>query len=164
MAMTLFDLENRVRANTRDLSNSIFRQQDIDAWLNEAIDRCREVVPELRNMASLINTNDVPTLLPDQYHSLLAIYASSRCFFQDSSFYQATTLMNEFETKLEELHQAIQAGEVSIADATGTTVSTNYYQDDDVTDVYFGSETVITFADGTTETVNLDRVFDRVDY
>lgn len=130
------DLVSRVRSFTRDLSNSIFRQQDIEAYINEGIDRFRQFIPELMNMTYLFNANSIPNLLPEQYHYLLAVYATSRCFSQDENYYQATTFMNEFETKLDELKSKIESGEVVIRDENGKVVVSDI-DTDSVTNVYF---------------------------
>lgn len=111
----------RVRSLTRDFSNSIFREQDIIDFINEAIDRFK-IIPELKTLNYLLISQEVPVLLPPQYHYLLAIYATARCFGQDERHYQSTTHMNEFEVKLEELKSAIEGGEVIITDGNGTAI------------------------------------------
>lgn len=117
--MNLTDLIKRVRIITRDLSNSIFREEDIIDFLNEGIDRCKQVVPELKDMVYLQTKTDAPLFLPSTYHSLLSVYASSRCFAQDERNYQASTYMNEFETKMEEFKERIEYGLITIVDASG---------------------------------------------
>lgn len=112
----------RVRALTRDFSNSIFREQDIIDFINEGIDRMRQVIPELKNLTYLLTSQQEPTLLPSRYHHLLAVYSTARCFGQDERHYQATTHMNEFEVKLDELKTAIMNGEIVITDPDGNVV------------------------------------------
>lgn len=112
----------RVRQNTRDFSNSIFREQDIIDFINEGIDRIRQYIPELRNMTHLLAPQQVPNLLPPQYHHLIAVYATARCFSQDERHYQATTYMNEFEVKLDELKSNIESGNIVIVDEDGKRV------------------------------------------
>lgn len=114
----------RVRSMTRDLSNSIFRLIDVNDFINEGIDRCVQVIPQFKGMVYLAGTVDVPKLIPNEYHQLLAVYSASRCFFQDERHYQATNLMNEFEVKLDELKGKIESGEVIIKDETGNPVTT----------------------------------------
>lgn len=126
----------RVRSLTRDLSNSIYREVDIVDFINEGVDRFKQVIPELRSMEHLINQTDEPRLLPDAYHALLATYASSRCFFQDEQHYQASTLMNEFEVKLGELKIGIENGDVVITQPDGSPIE-DVYREDFVEDVYF---------------------------
>lgn len=113
----------RVRALTRDFSNSIFREQDIIDFINEGIDRIKQIIPELQSMTYLLTSQQEPILLPTQYTHLLAIYATARCFGQDERHYQASTHMNEFEVKLEELKTAIENGEVIIRDSNGNAVT-----------------------------------------
>jgi hypothetical protein len=131
-------LQLRVRSLTRDLTSSIFRAIDVQDYLNEGIDRCTQVIPQLEGMPYLSAPSDEPILLPAPYHNLLAVYSASRCFFQDERHYQATTLMNEFESKLDELKGKIDSGEIVIKNADGTDVvvdTTN--QIDYVEDNYF---------------------------
>jgi hypothetical protein len=116
-------LIKRVRSLTRDFSNSIFREEDIIMYLEEGIDRLKQVVGELEGMEYLEDLSDVPALLPSPYHPLLSAYATSRCFGQDERHYQATTFMNEFETKLGELKEAIESGRIVIKDSEGKEVT-----------------------------------------
>lgn len=124
------DIVARVRTVTRDFSNSIFREQDIVDFINEGVDRFVQYIAEFAGMDYLLTRDAIPNLLPNQYHHLLAVYASARCFSQDERHYQATTLMNEFETKLEELKSGIEGGQITIVDPeTGTTITPNYESD-----------------------------------
>ena len=117
--MDFRQLTAKVRSLTRDFTNSIFRENDIQDFINESIMRIKQVVPELRSMERLIAPDQKPSLLPEQYHHLLSIYAISRCFAQDERHYQATTYMNEFEVKLEEMKSLIEAGDLIIVDEDG---------------------------------------------
>lgn len=108
----------RVRALTRDFSNSIFREPDIIDFLNEGIDRFKQIIPQFQSVPYLLTSSDEPTLIPEAYQHLLAVYAAARCFGQDERHYQATTLMNEFEIKLEEMKGLIESGQIVIIDPT----------------------------------------------
>lgn len=120
------DLIRRVRSNTRDLASSIFRQVDIVDFINEGIDRIKSRVHQLRAMPYLDSDDQEVTLLPSHYQYLLAVYATSRCFGQDERHYQASTFMNEFETKLDELFNDVNEGVVVITDPDGNPIeSTN---------------------------------------
>ena len=124
------DMVTRVRSVTRDFSNSIFREQDIVDFINEGVDRFRQYIPELASMIYLDTRDSEPILLPTQYHHLLSVYSASRCFSQDERHYQATTLMNEFETKLDELKSNIESGQIVIVDATtGETITATFEPD-----------------------------------
>lgn len=137
MDMTRTDLIIRVRSYTRDFSNSIFREQDIILYINEGINRIKQVIPELRKMPLLNNASDKVKILPPEYHHLIAVYATARCFAQDERHYQATIHMNEFELKIDELKQNIEAGEVIITDPdTGEPIEAIYVEDY-VRDNYF---------------------------
>jgi hypothetical protein len=135
--MTLAQLINRVRSITRDFNGSIFREQDIIDFINEGIDRIKSI-PQFVPMSYPIQKTDNITYLPNQYHSLLSVYACSRCFFQDGQSYNAGTTMNEFESKLDELNGKIASGEVIIKDEKGVPVVSDY-TNDFVSDVYFNS-------------------------
>lgn len=121
---------------TRDFSGSIFRLEDIHDYLNESIDRIRQIIKQCKGMTHLNTDSDAPILLPDEYHVLLSTYATSRCFGQDERHYQATTYMNEFETKLDELKIAIENGDVIITNPDGTVVD-DAFVEDYVIDNYF---------------------------
>lgn len=137
--MTRLDLIQRVRSIARDLSNSIFREQDIISFINEGIDRFRQYIPEFADMDYLYENTSEPSYLPTQYHHLLSVYSCSRCFSQDERHYQATTMMNEFETKIEELKAAIDGGSVIIKDpTTGESISTEYATDQVNLEPYWG--------------------------
>lgn len=136
--MNRLDLIKRVRSYTRDLSNSIFREEDIVAYINESVDRIKQVIVEMDGMLYLETQDASPILLPNHYHYLLATYATSRCFGQDERHYQATNYMNEFETKLDELRRDIEMGRVVIKDANGNVV-TAPLNTDYVKEVYFAS-------------------------
>lgn len=110
------DLVLRVRSLTRDLSNAIFREIDIIDYLNEGVNRIKQVVPEMKGLVDLTSSSDEPTLLPVHYHHLLALYSASRCFGQDERHYQASTYMNEFEQKLDEMKASIENGQTVIID------------------------------------------------
>ena len=127
--MNRLQLIQRSRSMTRDFTNSIFREADIIDWINEGVDRFAQVIPELEGLTHLLTNTQEPTLIPKRYRHLLAIYATSRCFNQDERHYQATTYMNEFEVKLDELKQRIEAGEVVIVDGDGNAVTTEYDMD-----------------------------------
>lgn len=69
-------------------------------------------------------------MIPEQYQHLLAVYAAARCFSQDERHYQATTLMNEFEIKLEEMKSLIESGQIVIKDpVTGEAITDEYVMD-----------------------------------
>src|SRR6185312_11165225 len=135
--MNRLDLVLRVRSYTRDFSNVTFREGDITSYLNEGIDRVKQIIPELRGMVKLRKSEDEVVLMPSMYHHLLAIYSTARCFEQDERHYQAGKLMNEFETKLMKLNDDILGGEIVIFDpVTGLEIHRPYVEDY-VVDNYF---------------------------
>ena len=136
--MNMPNLISRVRSLTRDFTGSIFREQDVRDFINEGIHRVRQIVPELDNMYELLNNQEDVPLMPKQYHHLLSVYATSRCFGQDERHYQATTMMNEFEVKMEEMKSKIEAGEIVIVDPeTGEPIANNIDTEYVITNNYF---------------------------
>lgn len=122
--MNRADMITRVRSYTRDLSASIFRSIDVTSFINEGIDRMRSRISQLKPMIYLSADDEIPIYLPSEFHYLISVYAASRCFGQDERHYQSSTLMNEFETKLEELYAGINDGSVVILNASGVQVDT----------------------------------------
>lgn len=120
--MKRLELIRRVRSLTRDFSNSIFREQDIIDFINEGIDRFKQIIPELKGVEKLLANNQEVILIPEEYQHLLSVYATSRCFNQDERHYQAVNYMNEFETKLYSLKDSIDNGDVIITDEEGNVV------------------------------------------
>lgn len=135
--MNRLDLSKRVRSLTRDFSNAIFREQDIIDYINEGIDRIKQVIVEFEKMPYLLDNADIPTMLPGRYHHLLSLYSASRCFGQDERHYQASNFMNEFETKMDELRIGIEEGKIKIIDPDTNEVIEATYEPDYVTNNYY---------------------------
>ena len=114
--MNRTDLTLRVRSLTRDSSGTVFKDTDIHNFLNEGIDRVKQVITEFAKLGYLNESTDSPDMLPVMYHHLLALYSTSRCFGQDERHYQAGNYMNEFESKLQELLTSIEVGDIEIID------------------------------------------------
>lgn len=131
------DLIKRVRQYTRDFSGMTFTDDDVQSFINEAIDRVAEIMPEFAPMAYLTTTDQVPTYLPKQYHHLLAVYSASRCYFQDERHYQASNLMNEFEIKFADVQAKIESGEITIYDPDGNPVDFGTGDTDYVVNTYY---------------------------
>lgn len=146
--MNRLDLIRRVRSLTRDFSNSIFRESDIVDYINEGINRIRQVIPELSGLTELTDNAQSPDLLPKQYHHLLALYSASRCFGQDERHYQASNFMNEFETKLDEMKVSIEEGRIKIIDPQTNQPINSTYESDYVVDNYFKTTKLTDFDDG----------------
>lgn len=114
--MKRLEIIRRVRSLTRDFSNSIFREQDIIDFLNEGINRAKQIIPELKKEERLLTNQQELLYIPEEYRHLIAVYATARCFGQDEGHYQATTFMNEFEIKMDELRDKILNGDIIIVD------------------------------------------------
>jgi hypothetical protein len=150
--MKRFELIKRVRVLTRDLSNSMFRESDIVDFLNDGIDRVMQVFPPLV-IPYLTGVSDIPSYLPERYHSLLSVYATSRCFAQDDRQYQAISYMNEFETKLDELKMLVDLGVVKIIDTVTNLPFAFALEMDTVVDNYFDNQEEIVDLDNGVEGV-----------
>lgn len=146
--MNRLDLIGRVRSLTRDFSNAIFRESDIVDYINEGINRIRQVIPELSGLEELTDNTQSPDLLPKQYHHLLALYSASRCFGQDERHYQASNFMNEFETKLDEMKISIEEGRIKIIDPQTNQPINSTYESDYVVDNYFKTTKLTDFDEG----------------
>lgn len=139
--MNRTQLISMVRSNARDFTNSIFRESDIILYINEGIDRVKQVIKECKPMVQLTSPTQSPIILPEEYHSLLALYSTSRCFSQDESSYRAVSFMNEFEAKLDELKQDVQSGDVVLVDGTGTEIESAYEPEYVDLESYWGKST-----------------------
>lgn len=120
--MNRLQLIIRVRSLTRDFTGAIFRESDIINYLDEGIDRFKQVIPEMESLIYMTTSASIPSPIPEAYQHLLSLYAVSRCFSQDSRHYQSTISMNEFEQKLEEMKQRIESGELIISDVDGNPI------------------------------------------
>lgn len=134
--MTLKELIAMTRLYTRDSNDQMFKNIIITAFLNQAIDRITQY-KVFEGMAKFVNEGDVTTLLPLQYHYMLALFAASRCYDMDERFYEGTEKRNEFEQLLETLIGEIQAGNITVTDGLGNAVEDGTNVTDYVRDVYF---------------------------
>lgn len=133
--MTLNDLINRVRSYTRDTTGTLFEYSDVKDFINEGIDRLRQI-KSLEGMQYLSVETDVPKLLPSQYHYALSVYSASRCYTQDEQTTFAQTFMQEFEGLFSLIELGIKEGTIIITDESGNTIL-NETDFDGVTNVYF---------------------------
>lgn len=123
--MNFQELITRVKSHLRDERGTAFQEADIKRFINEGIDRIKQVINEFNSMKYLKEELDKPIFLPSEYHHLLSLYSASRCFAQDERHYQATNLMNEFEFKLHDMQNKIFNGELFILDEYGDVVDPN---------------------------------------
>ena len=133
--MTLSDLITRVRSYTRDTTGTLFTASDVRDFINEAIDKLRQI-KELENIKHLSNDSDVIILLPSQYHYMTAVYGASRCFSQDEQHYQAQTYMDEFMGLFSLVELGIKEGTIFIYDENGQIIK-DTHEPDSVENVYF---------------------------
>ena len=136
--MELTTLRTRTRRYVRDTAAKRFSTEEIDAYLNEGVDRLRSY-SVFANMPYL-NVVDPITYLPEQYHYILTLYAASRCFGVDNDFYQEQQKRNEFENAFADLVVRIESGDISILNGDNEAVDPSY-QKDYVVDEYFNNTT-----------------------
>ena len=137
--MTLAELLKLSRLHTRDLDSALFANSTCIVFINEGIDRLRQWKP-LKSMSYLKFPNDVPTVLPSEYHYLLALWCSSRCFDYDERFYEATEKRDEFENAFAQLRADVECGTIVLLDSDGNPIDLSSNGDcviDYVKDVYF---------------------------
>ena len=133
--MKLVNLVARVRSYTRDTTGTLFTTSDVKDFINEGIDRLRQI-KQLEGMKNLTNDLDEPNLLPPQYHYMIAIYSAFRCFAQDEQYTPAQSYADEFETLFKTVELGIQDGRIVIVDEANNEIK-NDVDFDSVTDVYF---------------------------
>lgn len=133
--MTLNELVSRVRSYTRDTTGTLFTLSDVKCFINEGIDKLRQI-KVLEGMEYLESDTDIPDLLPSQYHYSLAVYSASRCFSQDEQHYLAQTFMEEFLGLYSLIELGIKEGTIVIIGSDGEQISSDD-EFDGVVDVYF---------------------------
>lgn len=134
--MNLTDLIHMTRVYCRDNNNHMFTDSNIKMFLNQAIDRLRQY-KVFDKMSYLESNDDVVTFLPSQYHYLLALFASSRCYDTDERFYEGIEKRNEFESAFSDLINEIETNNVIISDDDGSTIDDKPNYIDYVVDKYF---------------------------
>ena len=133
--MTLSELVSRVRSYTRDTTGTLFTLSDVKNFINEGIDKLRQI-KVLEGMEYLESDTDIPDYLPSQYHYSLAVYSASRCFSQDEQHYLAQTFMEEFLGLYSLIELGIKEGTIVIIGSDGEQISSDD-EFDGVVDVYF---------------------------
>ena len=132
------------RLYCRENNSYVFTDVQIKLFLNQAIDRIKQYKVFL-GMKKLVNPDDVPNLLPEEYHYMLALFAASRCYDMDERFYEGVEKRNEFESLLDSLIADIQAGNIIITDTDDegnpVIVEDGTIYIDYVKDEYFSSKT-----------------------
>lgn len=137
--MTLSDILELSKFHTRDTDSALFNNSMYKVYANECIDRLRQWRP-LRGMKHLEYQEDEPIILPDEFHYLLALWISSRCFDFDERFYEATEKRDEFENIFAQLRADVECGTITLYDADGNPIDVSSDGDnviDYVKDVYF---------------------------
>ena len=137
--MTLTELIAMTRLLSRDINGYIFTDQIVTLYINQCIDRLKQY-KVFGNMVHLATGTDVPILLPETYHYMIALFAASRCLDMDERFYEGTEKRNEFEALFDELIAEIQSGNLVIYDATDTAVEDTTTYIDAITDVYYAED------------------------
>lgn len=133
--MILSDLVRMTRVYCRDNNANMFADTNIIMFINQGIDRLKQY-KIFQNMPYVSNNNEI-SYLPEQYHYLLALFASSRCYDTDERFYEGIEKRNEFESAFSDLINEIESGNVVITDESGNVIDAFQNYTDYVRDVYF---------------------------
>lgn len=134
--MTLTKLREMTHIYARDTNGYMFTEDIVDMFINQGIDRLRQY-PIFKKMKYLEDLNDEPTLLPSEYHYMLALFSASRCFDMDERFYEGTEKRNEFESLLDNLISEIESGNLTITDSEENTVVNGANYIDYIKNVYY---------------------------
>lgn len=134
--MILSDLVRMTRVYCRDNNANMFADTNIIMFINQGIDRLKQY-KIFQNMPYVSNNNNEISYLPEQYHYLLALFASSRCYDTDERFYEGIEKRNEFESAFSDLINEIESGNVVITDESGNVIDAFQNYTDYVRDVYF---------------------------
>lgn len=138
--MTLTELIGMTRVYARDNNSFMFTDANITMFLNQAIDRLAQY-PIFKNMPYLSTEEPNVYFLPRQYHYILALFASARCYDSDERFYEGTEKRNEFEQFMDNMLAEIESGNLIIYDKDGIVVENTANYMDYVTDEYYGATT-----------------------
>lgn len=125
---------------SRDSGDYIFTEKMLENFINEGIDRLKQTIV-FKDMVHLESKYDEPIILPEQYHYILALYASSRCMEYDERHYEALDKRNEFENLLTQLLADIQAERIEkgVTEEGETEYLNDGFYRDYVKDEYFVS-------------------------
>ena len=112
MSFTLQDAIIETRRYLKDNTESVWTDDDITAFINEALMLIKADLPEFfTDLEEVIEDSD-EILLPNTYKKLPCLFASARCFEQDEQNFRAVQKMNEFETrKLDMITQIMNSKE-----------------------------------------------------
>ena len=121
--MTFKELIDMTRFYTRDSNGFMFSDTNIKLFINQGIDRIKQF-KLFSGLSHLDSLGDIPQILPQEYHYMLALFSASRLFDNDERFYEATQKRNEFEQLFEEMISEINAGNIIIKDANGDNLDT----------------------------------------
>lgn len=121
--MTLEQLTKMTHFYTRDSNGIMFSDKDIKTYLNQAIDRIKQFDKCFKQMKYLVEIGDEPNIIPEHYDYMLALFAAHRCYDNDERFYEGTQKRNEFEELLSQLVSELQAGNETLIDDDGNSIS-----------------------------------------
>lgn len=137
---TLIQAITRTRRYLKDMTTSVWSDEEIIDFINEGILLVKKRIPEYFTdlVETYVKTDTIQ--LEDVYKTLPCIYAASRCFEQDEQHYRAVQRRNEFESALMDMEDEIRGSykyEQKVNDPTNP-----YYaqlESDYVRDVYFNN-------------------------
>ena len=142
--MDLRNLISLTKLYVRDKNGYMFTSDECKLFINQAIDRLLQH-PLFKGMIHLDIPEDVPIILPPQYHYILALFAASRLYDIDERFFEGTQKRNEFEQIFNDLVTQVEEGSVQLTDGEGNPIELSetysWFQDYVVDEYYGGTST-----------------------
>lgn len=141
--MNLKDLISLTKLYVRDKNGYMFTSDECKLFINQGIDRLLQH-PIFKGMVHLEVPEDIPIILPEQYHYILALFASSRLYDIDERFFEGTQKRNEFEQLFNDLVNQVEDGMLELKDGDGNPLNiSDMYEwfQDYVVDEYYGGTT-----------------------
>lgn len=141
--MNLKDLISLTKLYVRDKNGYMFTSDECKLFINQGIDRLLQH-PIFKGMVHLEVPEDIPIILPEQYHYILALFASSRLYDIDERFFEGTQKRNEFEQLFNDLVNQVEDGMLELKDGDGNPLNVSDMYEwfkDYVVDEYYSNTT-----------------------
>jgi hypothetical protein len=107
MPFTMEQAVARTRRYLKDVTTSVWSDEEIIDFVNEGILIIKRSIPEYFYDLTEIFVKTETIVLDDEYKFLPCIFAASRCFEQDEQHYRAVQRRNEFESMLGDMKEEI---------------------------------------------------------
>jgi hypothetical protein len=107
MPFTMEQAIKRTRRYLKDMTTSVWSDEEIIDFVNEGILIVKRSIPEYFYDLVEVFVKTETIVLDDEYKFLPCIFAASRCFEQDEQHYRAVQRRNEFESMLGDMKEEI---------------------------------------------------------